>query len=168
MCYMVCLCVSLVCHRFSVAHFTQYIYINMCCCVFFLLFSFRCVFCSIRFVSFCLFLSCVDIYTCFESVCLSHIRVYRRQCVYSHLESPVGTTNDTIFTNITVLSFVSARYRFCFGSQLHYSVFCLYTKNFISQRPQTHKLLSCFISAKFKIRKTLVMQKTYKNTFEFE
>lgn len=105
--------------------------INVCCCCCFffcLLFSFRCVFCSIRFVSFCLFLSCVDIYTCFESVCLSHIRVYRRQCVYSHLESPVGTTNDTIFTNITVLSFVSARYRFCFGSQLHYSLFCLYTK----------------------------------------
>lgn len=56
-----------------------------CCCFFCLLFSFRCVFCSIRFVSFCLFLSCVDIYIHLLRVglSLSHTRLQMSMCVFS-------------------------------------------------------------------------------------
>lgn len=68
MCCMVCLCVSFVCHRFSVAHFTHTVYTfkrrkqqqqqkSVCLCVL----------CSVRFISFrfiFVYSSPVDLYTC--------------------------------------------------------------------------------------------------------
>lgn len=76
--------------------------------------SYATIFCRIHFSTHfvvILFIPLPQTYTCFECfgiVCGSLSLSHRAYCRCSHLGAPVETTFDTIFTNITVLSFVSA------------------------------------------------------------
>lgn len=154
---MVCLCVSFVCHRFSVAHFLSSLLISVCL-----------LFYSFRFILF-IPLLCRHIYTLASSrfVSLTYAFTDVNVCILtSNLRLKLLTTQFSL----TLQFCHSFRRDIDFVLGLNYTTVCfvcIQNKN-VSQRPQTHKLLSCFISAKFKIRKTFVIQKTYKNTFEFE